>query len=209
MLRQFLLLSLAFLLVACGGSGSGGSTPTAPMTGTALQAANTVVQAIDQLENSSGGLAAFTNLFDTDGVRFSADYNVTSSDLVFTKDAYESDFIVQNPPLHTWGIEDGSGDPISLNVRSFLSQRIWDFAYHNNATVTEINTSSDFLSQGNLINNMLTFYPAPQYKIIEYHQAGVDPSLNGMDWTSLMVVLKNLGANKWSLAGLAHGAWTI
>lgn len=208
MLRRLFLLSLLLVLSACSGSGSGGSS-SATLTGNAVQAANTVVQAINGLQNTGGGLAPFTSLFDADGVRFSPYYNVTSSDLVFTKDTYEGDFIVQNPPLHTWGTQDGSGDPISLNVRSYLSQWVWDFPYHTNATVTEINTNSDFLSQGNLINNMLSFYPSPQYRIVEYHQAGVDPSLGGMDWSSLMVVLKAQGANKWSLVGLVHGSWTI
>ena len=207
MFRRFFLLSFLLMLSACGGSGSGGSATT--MTGNALQAANTVVQAIEGLQHGGGGLEPFTSLFDEDGVRFSPYYNVASTDLVFTKDAYEGDFVVQNPPLYTWGVQDGSGDPISMNVRSYLSQWVWDFLYHNNATVTEINASSDFLSQGNLINNMLTFYPTSQYRIVEYHQAGIDPAVAGMDWSSLMVVLKSQGTNQWSLVGLVHGSWTI
>ncbi|HIO93448.1 MAG TPA: hypothetical protein EYG68_11500 [Leucothrix mucor] len=208
MLRHFFLLSFIIILSACGGSGSGGSTPP-PLTGSALQAANTVVQAIEGLQNGGGGLTPFTSLFDTDGVRFSPYYNIVPSYLVLTQDEYEGDFIVQNPPVKTWGIQDGSGDPIDLNVRAYLSQYVWDFPYHTAATVTEINASSDFLSQGNLINNMLTFYPTAQFQIVEYHQAGVDPSFAGMDWTSLMLVLKRMGNNQWSLVGLAHGSWTI
>ena len=207
MLRRFFLLSLLGILSACSGSGAGGSTPT-PIAGTALQAANTVVQSINALQNGSGSLTAFTDLFDADGVRFSPYYNVTPSDLVFTKSEYEGDFNVQNPPLRLWGTQDGSGDPINLHVRDYLAKWVWDFPY-NTATVTEINANDDFLSQGNLINNMLTFYPLSQYQIIEYHQAGIDPSFGGMDWSSLMVVLKKVGANQWSLVGLAHGAWTI
>jgi len=207
MLRRFLLLSFLFVLSACGGSGSGGSTPT-PIAGTALQAANTVVQSIKDLQGGSGSLSTFTDLFDADGVRFSPYYHVVSSDLVLTKADYEGDFNLQNPPLKLWGTQDGSGNPINLNVRDYLSQYVWDYAY-DTATVTQINTSSDFLSQGNLINNMLTFYPPAQYQIVEYHQAGVDPSFAGMDWTSLMVVLKRMGNNQWSLAGLVHGSWTI
>ena len=203
------------LLGACSGTGS---TPPNPIpqfiNGTPLQAANTVVQKINQLQNGSGGLASFTDLFDPAGVRFSADYNIASTDQELTAPVFTSEYGLQNPPVRVWGIQDGSGNPISMHIRNYFSQYVWNFPYHNyatnTATVKLINNSNDFNSQGNLINNMLNFYPSSsQYQIVEYHQPGTNPSYNGMDWTSLMVVLKNQGTNQWTLVGLVHGAWTI
>jgi len=203
------------LLEACTGSSS---TPANPppqfISGTALQAANTVVQKINQLQNGSGGLTPFVNLFDSSGVRFSADYYIENSDLVLTASAFSSDYSLQNPPIKVWGIYDGRGDPISMHIRDYFNRFVWNFPYHNysanNATVQIINSDNDFKSQGNLINNMLSFYPlSSQFRIVEYHQSGINPSNAGMDWTSLLVVLKNQGNSQWTLVGLAHGAWTI
>lgn len=209
MLKTIFLALVMGLLGAC--TGMGPSNP-APQTtsGTPLQAADTVVQAIHQLQDGSGGLPPFTNLFDPAGVRFSPYYRVEPSDLILTATAFESDFILQNPPLRVWGTQDGSGDPINLHIRDYFGHYVWDFPYHSSATVTLINSNSDFHSQGNLINNLLASYPMPQYRIVEYHQPGTNPSYNGMDWTSLMVVLKDAGGgNQWTLVGLAHGSWTI
>ena len=209
---MFKAIFLALVMSLLGACGNVPPTPPTPpvITGTPLQAATTVVQAINQLQNGTGGLTPFTDLFDPAGVRFSPYYRVEATDQILTATAYESDFILQNPPLKTWGTQDGSGDPISLNIHDYFSRYVWDFPYHSNATVTLINSNSDFLSQGNLINNLLASYPAPQYRIVEYHQPGINPSYNGMDWTSLMVVLKDAGGgNQWTLVGLAHGSWTI
>lgn len=207
-LYTILLLLGSFLLTACAATTP--STPaTAGISGTPLQAANTVVQAMAGI-SGGGGLSPFTALFDPAGVRFSPYYRVEPSDLVLTADQFEGDFILQNPPVRTWGTQDGSGDPISLHVRDYFDRYAWDFPYHTSATVTLISSNSDFHSQGNLINNLLASYPQPQYRIVEYHQPGTNPAYNGMDWTSLMVILKDAGGgNLWTLVGLAHGSWTI
>jgi hypothetical protein len=207
-LYAMLLLLGTFLLAACPAT-----TPSTPapagINGTPLQAAHTVVQAMAGI-GGGGGLTPFTTLFDPAGVRFSPYYRVEASDLVLTGTAFESDFILQNPPVRTWGTQDGSGDPINLNVRDYFDRYVWDFPYHTGATVTLISSNSDFHSHGNMINNLLASYPIPQYRIVEYYQPGTNPAYNGMDWTSLMVILKDAGGgNQWTLVGLAHGSWTI
>jgi len=206
----------AGFLGACSGSSSTPTTPTTPtppspqfINGTPLQAANTVVQAISQLQTDGTGLTPFIKMFDSDGVRFSADYFIENNDRVLTASEFEGEYSLQNPPDQLWGFQDGSGDPININIHDYFSRYVWNYPYDNNATVTLINNSNDFHSQGNLINNMLSFYNSSQYRIVEYYQAGTDPSYGGMDWTSLMIVLKSQGANQWSLVGIVHGAWTI
>ncbi|EIJ34814.1 hypothetical protein [Thiothrix nivea] len=209
MLRAIFLLFLTSFLGACVETGPVNPSPQT-MTGTPLQVANTVVQAIDGLQNGGGGLQPFTSLFDPAGVRFMPYYRMEPSDVTLTADGFESDFIPQNPPPRVWGTQDGSGDPISLSTRNYFSKYVADFPYHNNATVTLINSNGDFQSQGNLINNLLASFPMPQYRIVEYHQPGTDPAFGGLDWTSLMVILKDVGGgNQWTLVGLAHGSWTI
>jgi len=209
MIKTMAFLLFSGLLGACSGSRSSPAYSPQIINGTPLQAANTVVQAIKQLQDSSGGLVPFINMFDSDGVLFSADYYIESSDRLLTASEFESEFVLQNPPSHIWGIQDGSGDPIDMNIHDYFSHYVWDFPYDSNATITLINNSSDYKSLSNLINNMLSFYASSQYKIVEYYQSRTNPSLDGMDWTSLMVVLKSQGTDQWSLVGIAHGAWTI
>ncbi|WP_308874769.1 hypothetical protein [Thiothrix subterranea] len=69
MLRILLALLLTSFLSACSGTGSTTPTPQV-INGTALQAANTVVQAINCLQNGTGGLQPFTDLFDPAGCVF-------------------------------------------------------------------------------------------------------------------------------------------
>lgn len=210
MCKKILMLLLAGLLSACINNPGNTTNNQKVISGTPLQAANTVVQAINNLQNGSGGLQPFTSLFDPAGVRFMPYYRMEPGDVVLTATQFESDFIVQNPPPRLWGTQDGSGDPISLNVRQYMDKYVWDFPYNTGATVTLINSNSDFNSQGNLINNLLASFPQPQYRIVEYHQPGTNPAYSGLDWTSLMVILKDAGGgNQWTLVGLAHGSWTI
>jgi len=208
--RMAFLLFITGFLGACSESNSSPAYSPQVINGTPLEAANTVVHTIKKLqEDSSGGLIPFINLFDSDGVLFSADYYIEDSDRLVTAAEFESEFLLQNPPKHIWGIEDGSGEPIHINIHEYFSHYVWNFPYDSNATITLINNSGDYKSQGNLINNMLSYYASSQFRIIEYHQSGTNPSLDGMDWTSLMLVLKRQGTDQWSLVGLAHGAWTI
>lgn len=211
MLRRIFILLLVGVLSACVNTPvNNGGNNQQTISGTPLQAANTVVQAIHNLQNGAGGLQPFTQLFDSAGVRFMPYYRVEPGDVVLTASQFESDFILQNPPPRVWGTQDGSGDPINLNVRDYFSRYVWDFPYSTNATVTLISTNSDFHSQGNLINNLLASYPSTQYRIVEYYQPGTNPAFGGMDWTSLMVILKDAGGgNQWTLVGFAHGSWTI
>lgn len=207
MFRKIILILLVAVLSACNSDDNSNNLQT--ISGTPLQAADVVVNAIAGL--STDGLTPITTLFDPAGVRFMPYYRMESSDLTLTAEEFESDYVPQNPPPRVWGIQDGSGDPISLSTRSYFSQYIADFPYHTNAaTATLINSNSDFLSQGNLINNLLSSFPQPTYRIVEYHQPGTDPTYGGMDWTSLMVILKDAGGGtQWTLVGLAHGSWTI
>lgn len=213
MLQHLLLILSIGFLSACtppSSGGSGGGTPSV-ISGTPLAAANTVIQALNQLDSgAAGSLPNFINLFDPAGVQFAPDYNITSSDLTLTSTDFQNEWGMPTPPVRTWGVQGGSGNPIDKHVRDYFAQYVWSFPYQNNTTITLIdNAGSNFVSQGNLINNMVTAYSPVQYKIVEYHQPGVNPSYNGMDWSSLMVVLKNVGTNQWTLAGLVHGAWSI
>ena len=103
MIKIMISILFAGFLGACSGSSST-PTPIPPqfINGTPLQAADIVVQAINQLQNGSGGLIPFVNMFDSTGVRFSADYYIESSDRVLTALEFESEFSLQNPPDHVW-----------------------------------------------------------------------------------------------------------
>lgn len=211
MLRQLFFLSCFFLLSACS-SDSGRSSDQVPqhqLTGTPLEVSNKVVQSVNQVFSSNADISLLTTFFDKQGVRFAPYYYLTVNDLILNAADVKADWVAAPPTLRTWGEMDGSGEAIELSLRDYFSRFVWDFPYHTDAKVTLIRADADFSSRGNTINNVLKNYPMPQYRVIEYHQPGTNPDFSGMDWSSLMVVIKDLGSQQWSLVALIHGRWTI
>lgn len=211
MLRRLFLISFILFLSACADSVDKDAKPIlqSQLTGTPLEASNKVAESINQLFSASANISSLTTLFDAQGVRFAPYYYVTVNDLVLTATDVSADWAASPPIKRIWGTMDGSGDSIELPVREYFSRFVWDFPYHSAAKVTLINSETDFSSRGNTINNVLEIYPKPQYRVVEYYQSGTNPEYGGMDWSSLMVVLKDLGDQQWSLVALIHGQWTI
>lgn len=185
------------------------------VTGTVLDAADTVVQSIhDFMKYGPTQLAPFTDLFDKGGVRFMPYNRKEGSDRTLSAVSFHNTYSQPNPPTMPWGTQYNTGNPIFMNIHDYCVNYVWDFKYTTSpTTVTLIDTSSDFLSQNTLVNNLFSSYPRPQYRIVEYHQPGTS-AYNYYDWSSLIVILKgkdsnftNAGdVNRWKLIGLAHGA---
>ncbi|MDD5470267.1 MAG: hypothetical protein PHO92_05750, partial [Candidatus Peribacteraceae bacterium] len=60
-------------------------------------------------------------------------------------------------------------------------------------------------ARGNVLDNARDVYPGAQ--IVEYHFPGFDPQYEGMDWSSLRLVLEKFNS-EWRLVGLIHDEWT-
>jgi hypothetical protein len=104
---------------------------------------------------------------------------------------------------YLWGEEDASGDPIRLTFAAYRRKYVYD---HDYLKAKQITYNAEFLSSGNLVNNIRATYPAAI--IVEYHFPGFDEKYGGMDWNSIWLVFEKQG-REWYLVGIAHGEWTI
>ena len=134
------------------------------------------------------------------GVRFSPYTYVRAEDLVFSADRI-SDFFADQT-IYTWGVFDGSGEPIEFTPREYYDRFIYDADFARPHVVG----FNETIAMGNTINNIAEEYP--QAVTIEYHFEGFDPEFVGLDWRSLRLVLeKEEGACY--LVGIVHDEWTI
>ncbi len=136
----------------------------------------------------------------TDGLRLTPyQYVDLSNDIVLTQ-SQVSDWTTV--PLMTWGSYDGTGDPINLNGMDYYNSFVYDEDYLNAPYIGQ----NTVLSSGNMINNITTVYPGASY--VEFYFDSFNPAYSGMDWSSLTLVMKNVGG-QWYLIGLVNGQWTI
>jgi hypothetical protein len=138
------------------------------------------------------------------GLRFSPYHGVNlnkGGDLVFTRSQVKS--LLSSKKRYHWGDEDGSGDPIRLTFAGYHRKFVFD---HDYSRAKQITYNSEYLTTGNLVNNIRESYPSAI--IVEYHFPGFDEKYGGMDWNSLWLVFEQAGS-EWYLVGIAHGEWTI
>lgn len=103
--------------------------------------------------------------------------------------------------IYTWGIHEGSGEPIELSGSDYWKRFVWDHDY-TTAPEMRFDHVQDY---GSMIDNAAETYPGS--KIVEYHFPGFDPQYGGMDWRSLRLVLEEHEGN-WFLTGVIHDEWT-
>lgn len=103
-----------------------------------------------------------------------------------------------------WGYYDGTGDPIILNTQDYFAT----FVNDRNYTKTHHVSRNKPFRKGNTLVNIKESFPHSTY--IEFYIAGKNPKFNGMDWSSLRLVLtKDKNNGNWWLVGIGHGQWTI
>jgi hypothetical protein len=147
-------------------------------------------------------LRSLTNWIDpVHGIRFSPySYMNKETDLVFTPDTLPT---FQDKSKLTWGTSDGSGEPIELTFRDYFERFVYnkDFADAPNISVNKI------MGIGNVEFNGAALYPGASY--VEFHFPGFDKQFEGMDWQSLVLVFVPQEDDRWKLAAIVHGQWTI
>jgi len=140
------------------------------------------------------------------GVRISpytyvrADGPPAEQDIVLSADEVRGAW--DDPTVRLWGVFDGSGLPIEMTFAAYWARFIYDQDYARPHAVGFNAT----IGHGNTINNIAEVYP--DATVVEYHFAGLDPNLMGLDWRSLRLVLQPQGG-KWYLVGIVHDEWTI
>lgn len=135
------------------------------------------------------------------GVRFSPYTFVdVKADLVFQ--AQQLVGVLEDNAVLNWGNFDGSGEPINLTASQYLK----DFVYDRNYLEPQMIGLNTSIGQGNSTNNIADAYP--DAKFVEFHFKGIDPQYEGIDWSSLVVVMQEI-EGKWYVVGIVHMAWTI
>jgi hypothetical protein len=134
------------------------------------------------------------------GLRFSPYAYVKDTDQVFPADKISG--LIADSTVYTWGVYDGSGEPIDLTFAYYYSKFVYDVDFANAPQVA----LNHRLGVGNSIDNSQEFYPGAM--IVEYYFPGFDPQYAGMDWRSLRLVFMEEN-NIWYLVGIIHDQWTI
>jgi predicted small secreted protein len=101
-----------------------------------------------------------------------------------------------------WGAYDGSGDPILLSFRDYFEKFVYDqdFASAPDVSLNELK------GQGNVPFNGPDVYPGSSY--VEFHFPGFDSQYEGMDWESLILILRLVNGD-WKLCAIVHAGWTV
>lgn len=101
----------------------------------------------------------------------------------------------------TWGVYDGSGEPIVLTMAKFIDKFLYNKDY---AAASEI-VWNEVIGTGNIILNHEDVYPDSVF--VEYYVPGTD-QYAGMDWGSLRLIFAKHG-DLWLIVGMIHDQWTI
>ena len=134
------------------------------------------------------------------GLRFSPYAYVKDTDQVFAPEKVAG--LMDDYTVYTWGVYDGSGEPIDLSFPDYYTKFIYDVDFSDAPQVA----LSHRLGVGNSIDNSLEFYPVSI--IVEYYFPGFDAQYAGMDWRSLRLVFSEYNST-WVLVGIIHDQWTI
>jgi len=104
-----------------------------------------------------------------------------------------------------WGEGDGSGEPIRMDFRHYLSR----FVYRQDllkANEVSFNPPSR-RGPGTSVNNLLEVYPR-SILVVYSHEGITGPQGGAMDWQQLWLVFEKLGRD-WYLVGIVNNEWTI
>lgn len=164
---------------------------------TALVLSMDVIQALEAKDMQS--LASYAH--PQAGIRFSPysfvdqtnDITITGANLV----AEYGSATVKN-----WGSYDGSGDPISLTFSDYFDR----FVYNQDFANPHIIGNNQIIQVGNTTNNLTNVYPNGEF--VEFHFTGFDPQYDGMDWTSLRIVMEEYNGQLYVI-GIIHDEWTV
>lgn len=135
------------------------------------------------------------------GVRFTPySYIEIQSNLVFKAEEIKN--LMQSTQVYSWGVYDGSGEPIDLTFSDYFDKFIYDV----NFAEPDIIGNNTVIKVGNMVNNITQAYP--NEKFVEFHFSGFDAKYAGMDWKSIRLVFEKVNET-WYLVGIIHDQWTI
>ncbi len=175
-----------------------GANPNQTANQTAILLAMDVIQALQA--NDMQALETYAH--PQNGIRFSPySFVDQTNDIVIPSNNLIAEY--GSATIHTWGSYDGSGDPIDLTFSDYFDRFVYNQDFANPHI---IGNNQMVQTGGNTTNNLLTVYPNAEF--VEFHFTGFDPQYDGMDWTSLRIVMEEYNGQLYVI-GIIHDEWTI
>lgn len=144
-----------------------------------------------------------TYIHPTEGIRFSPYAFVdTIKHKKFSKAEFVNLVNQADGKMIVWGQFDGSGEPIKMNLNSYMKR----FVYDADFLKPEKRSVNKFIGGGNSLNNLLKVYKDCDFT--ESYFSGFDKKYEGMDWKTLRLVFKEMN-KQFYLVGIVHDEWTI
>jgi hypothetical protein len=109
----------------------------------------------------------------------------------------------ESKDTYVWGTFDGSGMEMKLTFAEYYKRFVYDRDFLK-VGQTAVNKT---IKTGNTAVNLSEAYPKATF--VEYHVPGADPKAEGMDWSSLRLIIKQDSGGTWRLVGISHDQWTI
>lgn len=187
-----LMLAIALLALLMGCSAKDNDKTAA----TSQEAADAVILALKDKDLTK--LAAL--IHPEKGVLFSPFAHIDQETaLVFQQDELPD---LTDATVRTWGIYDGSGEPIELTFAQYYDKFVYDKPFIEAESVGK----DEIIGQGTTVVNLKEVFPNSY--IVDYHFSGFDDQYEGMDWESLILVLEQ-HEGAWYVSAIVHSQWTI
>jgi len=202
--KKKLWIPMFFLLVVFAGCGKTSpevcSLTDAPCGSTSWTIDSTVVSGV-LLAIKNNDLPALAKFVWPQGLRFSPyEYVNTGSDITLTTQQVANGLAMSRS--FTWGVSDGSGEPIDLWIGQYFDKFVNDADWAKAPKVSY----NQITQRGNTTNTIATIYSGKQR--VEFYFSGFDPQYEGIDRKSLTLVFEQVAGQRY-LIGIVHGAWTI
>lgn len=134
-----------------------------------------------------------------DGIRFSPYGYIDSADLKFDSAAFITS--ANSNDKFIWGTSAGSGEPIQLTFNEYFSE----FLYDANFLQPEKFSIDTLSSRSNYPYPFQDFYHNTHFT--ESYFSGFDEKYEGMDWRSLILVIRKF-EDRFYVCGILHDEWT-
>lgn len=135
----------------------------------------------------------------TEGVRFSAMSSIDAKeDKVLTKEQILD--LNKSKKTFKWGIQEGIGEPIKLNIQKYFDEFVYDVDFLTVASKQLNKTTNIHNTPGN-INEVF-----PKSEFVEFYFPGEKNKHEGLDWKALILVFKIENDNAY-LVGISHSQW--
>lgn len=104
--------------------------------------------------------------------------------------------------LYIWGLQDGSGASIQMDIVSYFNRYVYNADYRS-APMIGLNT---VLSSGNATENVKSAYPGAVF--VEFYFPELQEKNGGFDWCGLKLVFEQVD-DQYLLIGFIHSEWTV